>query len=134
MDVRRPPDFVGELTQWINDQCLYPRENLAVAAALCAVSGLAGMRYTDGLGRHGANLIAFGVAGSGTGKEQIMQSYLQIMRTAQVQAAVHGGFKSEHRVMRNLMRHQAAFYCIDGLGIVLSKLLNTQTKRRCIVS
>ena len=38
VDVRRPPDFVGELTQWINDQCLYPRENLAVAAALCAVS------------------------------------------------------------------------------------------------
>ena len=128
VDVRRPPDFVGELTQWINDQCLYPRENLAVAAALCAVSSLAGMRYTDGLDGMSANLIAFGVAGSGTGKEQIMQSYLQIMRTAQVQAAVHGGFKSEQEVMRNLIRHQAAFYCIDELGIVLSKLANASKK------
>ena len=45
-----------------------------------------------------------------------MQSYLQIMRTAQVQAAVHGGFKSEQEVMRNLIRHQAAFYCIDEIG------------------
>jgi hypothetical protein len=75
-----------------------------------------------------ANLIAFGVAGSGTGKEQILQSYLQIMRAAQVQAAVHGGFKSEQEVMRNLIRHQAAFYCVDELGIVLSKLANASKK------
>ena len=47
VDVKRPPDFLGELTQWINDQCLYPRENLAVACALTAVSSLAGMRYIE---------------------------------------------------------------------------------------
>ena len=41
IDLKRPPDFLGELTQWINDQCLYPRENLAVACALTAVSSLA---------------------------------------------------------------------------------------------
>ena len=128
VDVRRPPDFVGELTQWINDQCLYPRENLAVAAALCAVSSLAGMRYVDGLDNMSANIIAFGVAGSGTGKEQILQSYLSIIKTAGVQAALHGGFKSEQEVMRNLIRHQAAFYCIDELGITLSKLQNASKK------
>lgn len=128
VDVRRPPDFVGDLTQWINDQCLYPRENLAVAAALCAVSSLAGMRYVDGLDNMSANIIAFGVAGSGTGKEQILQSYLSIIKTACVQAALHGGFKSEQEVMRNLIRHQAAFYCIDELGITLSKLQNASKK------
>jgi len=128
VDVRRPPDFVGDLTQWINDQCLYPRENLAVAAALCAVSSLAGMRYVDGLDNMSANIIAFGVAGSGTGKEQILQSYLSIIKTAGVQAALHGGFKSEQEVMRNLIRHQAAFYCIDELGITLSKLQNASKK------
>ena len=128
IDVRRPPDFLGELTQWINDQCLYPRENLAVAAALCAVSSLAGMRYVDELDGMSANMIAFGVAGSGTGKEQILQSYLAITKTAGVQAALHGGFKSEQEVMRNLIRHQAAFYCIDELGITLSKLQNASRK------
>ena len=128
IDVRRPPDFLGELTQWINDQCLYPRENLAVAAALCAVSSLAGMRYVDELDGMSANMIAFGVAGSGTGKEQILQSYLAITKTAGVQAALHGGFKSEQEVMRNLIRHQAAFYCIDELGITLSKLQNASKK------
>ena len=109
VDVRRPPSFVGELTQWINDQCLYPRENLAVACALTAVSSLAGMRYTDELDGMSPNILAFCIAGSGTGKEQIMQSYLQIIKAAQVQSALHGGFKSEQEIMRNLIRHQAAF-------------------------
>ena len=73
VDVKRPR-FLGELTQWINDQCLYPRENLAVACALTAVSSLAGMRYIDEMDGMSANIIAFGVAGSGTGKESIMQA------------------------------------------------------------
>ena len=128
VDVRRPPDFVGELTQWINDQCLYPRENLAVAAALCAVSSLAGMRYTDELDNMTPNIMAFCVAGSGTGKEQIMQSYLQIIKAASVQSALHGGFKSEQEITRNLIRHQAAFYCVDELGLTLNKLQNASKK------
>jgi len=128
VDVRRPPSFVGELTQWINDQCLYPRENLAVACALTAVSSLAGMRYTDELDGMSPNILAFCIAGSGTGKEQIMQSYLQIIKAAQVQSALHGGFKSEQEIMRNLIRHQAAFYCVDELGITLNKLQNASKK------
>lgn len=128
VDLLRPPGFVGELTQWINDQCLYPRENLAVAAALCAVSGLAGMRFVDELDGMSANIITFGVAGSGTGKEAVQQAYLQIMRTAGIQGAVHGGFKSEQELYRNLIRHQAAFYSVDELGLVLRKLDNASKK------
>ena len=128
VDVRRPPDFVGELTQWINNQCLYPRENLAVACALTAVSSLAGMRYTDELDGITPNILSFCIAGSGTGKEQIMQCYLNIAKAAGVQSAIHGGFKSEQEVIRNLIRHQAAFYCIDELGLVLNKLANASKK------
>jgi len=128
IDLKRPPDFLGELTQWINDQCLYPRENLAVACALTAVSSLAGMRYVDELDGITPNILSFCVAGSGTGKEQILQSYLSIIKAAGVQSALHGGFKSEQEVMRNLIRHQAAFYCVDELGITLNKLQNASKK------
>lgn len=124
VDIKRPPGFVGELCDWINGQCLYPRETLAVAAALCAVSSLAGMRHYDALDDMTANLIAFCVAGSGTGKEAVAQAYLKIMREAGIQSAVHGGFKSEQETMRNLIRHQAAFYVIDEFGLVLRKLEN----------
>ncbi|HQZ60682.1 MAG TPA: PriCT-2 domain-containing protein, partial [Acinetobacter sp.] len=128
IDLKRPPDFLGELTQWINDQCLYPRENLAVACALTAVSSLAGMRYVDELDGITPNILSFCVAGSGTGKEQIMQCYLNIAKAAGVQSAIHGGFKSEQEVLRNLIRHQAAFYCVDELGLVLNKLANAGKK------
>jgi len=128
VDLKRPPGFVGELTAWINSQCLYPRENLSVAASLCAVSGLAGMRFIDELDDMSANIITFCVAGSGTGKEAVQQAYLKIMRSAGVQAAVHGGFKSEQEVMRNLLRHQAAFYSVDELGLVLRKLENASKR------
>ena len=57
-----------------------------------------------------------------------MQCYLNIAKAAGVQAAIHGGFKSEQEVMRNLIRHQAAFYCIDELGLVLNKLANAGKK------
>lgn len=124
VDLCRPPGFVGDLCEWINGQCLYPRENLAVAAALYAVSCLAGMRHVDELDGITSNLIAFCVAGSGTGKEAVNQGYLQIMRAAGIQAAVHGGFKSEQELMRNLIRHQAAFYSVDEMGLVLRKLDN----------
>lgn len=128
VDILRPPGFVGELTQWINDQCLYPRETLAVATALTAVSSLAGMRHVDEMDDISPNLIAFCVAGSSTGKEAVQQAYLKIMREAGVQAAVHGGFKSEQEIMRNLIRHQAAFYSIDELGLVLRKLENASKR------
>lgn len=128
VDLKRPPGFAGELCEWINSQCLYPRENLSVAASLCAISGLSGMRHIDELDDMSANIIAFCVAGSGTGKEAVQQAYLKIMRAAGVQAAVHGGFKSEQEVMRNLIRHQAAFYSVDELGLVLRKLENASKK------
>lgn len=124
VDLLRPPGFVGELAQWINSQCHYRRESLAVAAALVAVSNLAGMRYKDELDGFTPNLMAFCVAGSGTGKEAIGKAFLKIMTTAGIGAAVHGGFKSEQELYRNLLRHQPAYYAVDELGIQLGKVKN----------
>jgi len=124
VDLKRPPGFVGELTQWINDQCLYPRENLAVAAAIQAVGNIAGLRYIDEQDGMTANLLTFCVAGSSTGKEAVQQAFLECMRVADMSQAVHGNIKSEQEIVRNLVRHQAAFYSVDELGIVLKKITN----------
>jgi len=128
VDPKRPPGMVGVLTQWINDQCRYPRESMAVAAALTAVGNLAGMRIYDAEEDMTANLLAFCVGGSGTGKEAVQQAFLQVMKAAGVSGAVHGAFKSEQEVIRNLTRHQAAYYWIDELGITLRKLSNASKK------
>jgi hypothetical protein len=128
VDYNRPPGFVGELTQWINNQCLYPRESLAVAAALSVMGNICGLRYIDEQDGMTTNLFSFCVAGSSTGKEAVQQAWLKIMKEAMISGAVHGAFKSEQEVIRNLIRHQMAAYSVDELGITLKKVKNAQAK------
>ena len=128
VDLLRPPSFAGELCDWINSQCLYPRENLAVAATLVAISNLAGMRYRDELDGMTPNLIAFGVAGSGSGKESVLKAFSEIMHVAGLSPATYGAFKSEQELYRNLLRHQAAYYSVDELGIQLAKIKNAMKR------
>lgn len=128
VDLKCPPGFVGDVTRWINSQCRRPRENLAVAGALVAMGNVIGLRYTDALDGVTANLFAFCVAGSRTGKEAVQQAVADVHRAAGIHPATHGAIKSEQEIVRNLIRHQAAFYVIDEVGIFLQKIKNAQTK------
>lgn len=128
VDLLRPPGFVGDVCKWINAQCRYPRESLAAGAALVAVGNVAGLRYTDDIDGVTANLFAFCVAGSGTGKEAVQQAVAEIHRAAGIHLATHGAIKSEQEVIRNLIRNQAALYVIDEIGIFLQKVSNAQQR------
>lgn len=128
VDLLRPPGFVGEVAKWIDAQCRYPRENLAVAAALSAIGNICGLRYTDDLSGVTANLFVFCVAGSSTGKEAVQQAQAAIHRAAGISGATHGSIKSEQEIIRNLIRHQAANYIIDEIGILLHKIVNAQKR------
>lgn len=127
VDCLRPPGLVGEICAWINARSIYPREHLAVAAALFVVSA-ASIRYRDELDGITPNLIVFGVAGSGTGKEAIQKSAIELLMAAGIGGAIHGGFKSEQEIIRNLIEHQAAYYIVDEMGEVLSKLQTARAK------
>jgi len=126
VDLKRPPGLVGEICEWINRTSRYKRENLAVSAALMAVGNIGGLRYIDGRDGMTANMFNFCIAGSSTGKEHIQQCFLECMRAAGMIDAVHGAIKSEQEIIRNLTRHQSAFYSIDELGIVLNKIINSK--------
>ena len=128
VDLLRPPGFTGELVEWINSQSIYPRESLAIAAALMAISNAGGMRYTDPLDNGAFNLFCFGVADSSTGKEAILQAHNDLLKAAGISPALVGGIKSEQEIYRNLIRHQAAFYSIDELGEHLAKISNSRTR------
>lgn len=128
IDLLRPPGFVGGVCQWINAQCRYPRQHLAVSAALVAMGNVCGLRYTDDVDGVTANLFSFCVAGSGTGKEAVQQAMAEIHRAAGIHVATHGAIKSEQEVIRNLIRNQAALYIIDEIGIFLQKIANAQKK------
>ena len=128
VDLLRPPGFTGRLADWVNSRSRYPREHLAIAAALATVSSVAGMRYVDELDGITPNLFLFGVAASATGKESVLKAHQELLRAAGVSAAVHGGIKSEQEIYRNLIRHQAALYVLDELGEQLAKIQNARTK------
>lgn len=126
VDLLRPPGFVGEVTKWINDCSRAPRENLAVGAALVAVSNVIGLKYTDDHDGVTANLFAMCVAGSATGKEAVMEAVNAVHMAAGIQRATVGAIKSEQEIIRNLIDNQAAFYVIDELGIVLKNITTSK--------
>ena len=128
VDLLSPPGFVGQVVDWIDSQCRYPRRRLAVASGLCAIANIGGMSHEDELNAVTANMLAFCVAASSTGKEAVMQAFSDLHIAAGIQGALQGGIKSEQEVTRNLIEHQAAFYNVDEIGIFLGKVRNAQQK------
>ena len=126
IDLNAPPGFLGDLTKWVNDQCLYPSEQIAVAAALQGVSALSQGLYNDEQDGISTNMIAMCVAGSGTGKESILTALTEIMRAGGQTRCMYGGFKSEQEIIRNLVRHRCSTYTIDEMGILLGKVANAK--------
>jgi len=126
VDLTAPPGFVGEVAKWIDGQSLRPRKNLAVAAALVTIGNVGGLRYVDDISGVTANLFCFCIAGSRTGKDGILKGSLSILRAAGIDAASHGGIKSEQEIIKNLTRHQASFYMVDEVAHFFSKIMNAQ--------
>lgn len=125
IDLTMPPGFCGEVTKWINKQCRYPRLNLSAMASLYAVGNIAGLNYAaDDTSRTRANLAIFCVAGSGTGKDAVLEAVNSIIILAGMSACNHGKIKSEREMYQNLIHHQAAIYTIDEVGAHLSKINN----------
>lgn len=126
IDLNRPPGFVGEVTAYLNSKCKYPREKLAVGAALMVVSCAGGLRHYDKTGGTTANLFIFGVAGSATGKDAVITSAQELLGGIGVAPATHGWIKSEQEIVRNLLEHRGAFHFVDELGEHLSKTMGAR--------
>ncbi len=125
VDLHRPPGFVGAVCDWINDQCAKPRENLSAIAALVAVGNLAGSKYKDSLPRPStSNLFAICAAGSGSGKNSIVQAINDIHDEAGLLGVTYGKSKSSAEIYRNLISIPTSLYNIDELGIKLSSIAN----------
>lgn len=128
IDITRPPGFVGEVAQWIEDQIRYKREIVSTGTALVSVGNIISMKYSDPLAETTSNLIGFCVAGSATGKDSALGASVKILSTVGYQVASYGTIKSEQEVIRNLVYHQPSFYLIDEVGFLLTKINNAKTK------
>lgn len=122
IDLNKAPGLVGECINYINGCSRFPRESLAVSAALMAVANIGGMRFEDEAWGATPNLFCFNVAGSATGKEAIQQAQSDLMLETGMGACCYGTIKSEQEIYRNIVRHQTTLYQIDEFGILLNKV------------
>jgi hypothetical protein len=99
-----------------------------VASAIAAIGNIRGLRHEDLRDGVTANMLAFCVAASATGKEAVMQALTDLHIAAGVHYALQGSIKSEQEIMRNLIEHQPAYYIIDEIGIFLIKVRNAQKR------
>lgn len=128
IDITRPPGFVGEMAQWIEDQVRYKREIISMGAAIVSMGNIIGLKYRDPLAETTSNLIGFCVAASGTGKDSVLEASIKILSLVGYQRAAYGAIKSEQEMVRNLVEHQPTFYLIDEVGFLLQKINNAKTK------
>lgn len=118
--------IVKEVFQWIDGNCLFPRREIAFAAAVQSVSNIVSLNHRIAKHNTTLNLITFAIADSATGKEAVYQSILELMRVAAIGRSVHGAIKSEQEIIRNLIRNQASHYVVDEYGTELSKIAHAK--------
>lgn len=121
-NLHHPPGFVGQVAKWINDNCLYPRETLATAAALHAIGAICALRYTDDF-KVRTNLMTIGIASSGSGKNAVIEAVGKLLHAAGLAPATYGRIKSERDLLNTLLMHQCSHYYMDELGEQLSKAM-----------
>lgn len=123
-DLRRPPGFAGRLAEWIRKNGIRPREYLSAGASLLALNACVGLRHV-GRGGLTLNLMGFGVAGSGTGKDAVLEGVRGILEAAGLAQTYYSEIKSEQEMTQNLIRHQVSVYALDEAGLLLEKLKNS---------
>ena len=129
IDLKRPPGFVGKLTEWMNGNSWDdPLESLNVITALTAVGNIIGLHTTCDVSGVSTNLITLCVAESSAGKETVQQSFSKIMRAAGMAGAIAGDIKSKQEIVRNLIEHQSCYYLIDELGEILTVIENAKKR------
>ena len=116
-----PPGFVGQLAAWIRTQPRDSRDHLAVAAALSVVGNCAGAGFTCDYGAN-PNAFMFCVAGSSTGKENVLQAQTALHIAAGIHGQTYGEIKSKQEMVRNLLSNPTSLYLIDEIGSVLGAI------------
>lgn len=125
VDVRYPPGLVGKLTEWINKNCAAKREYLAALAAIHAMSIIAGTSCDIYLTRRKAspNLFSIGLAGSGSGKGNVLSAFQMIIERVGLSRTVSGKIRSERAIYEGLAENQMFNLVMDEIGIKLGTVV-----------
>jgi len=117
-NILKPPGIVGDMVNYINENCIRSRPYIAVGAALWSIGSIMSKMYVGPRGVR-PNIIALCLANSATGKDQPLQIAKSAMIEAGVGAAVYSGMASAQDITRSLLEHEMTFYAADEVHGIL---------------
>ena len=125
IDIRYPPGFVGTLTEWINRNCAEKREYISALAAIHAASMICGASSDIYLTNRKAvpNLFSIGIAGSGSGKGDVLAALQKIIDCSGLSKTVAGKIRSERAIYEGLAANQMFNLIMDEIGIKLGSVV-----------
>lgn len=125
VDVRYPPGLVGAITSWINSNCAAKREYISALAAIHVMSIVAGTSCDIYLTKRKAspNLFSIGLAGSGSGKGDVLSAFQRIIERTGLSKTVAGKIRSERAIYEGLTENQMFNLVMDEIGIKLGSVV-----------
>lgn len=125
VDLLSPPGLAGEITKYFNSQCPKKRPYLAALASVYMLGCLGGLKHQDEYGII-PNMIFFGIAETGTGKQEIQDLMKSVFMDVFAQPALVGKIKSSVALIRSLIDNQAAFFVMDEIAGFLRNVSNAR--------
>lgn len=123
-----PPGLVGEVAQYIYTSAVRPVREVALAAALGVVAGIAGRAYN--VSGTGLNQYLLLVAGTGTGKEDGPKGIERLLAALRPQLPLiddfvgPGAFASGQGLIRTLDQQPSIFCMLGEIGITLQTIID----------
>ena len=123
-DLTSPPGGVGAISEYILRSGFKPRPSLSVAAGIFCAATAAAFNVKERNGKPvPTNTIQACAAGSGTGKNAVINAVAYLLDFVNMAAAMNGDFKSGQAVTRALIEHQAAAYVMDEYGEKIGQVI-----------
>lgn len=123
-DLTTPPGGVGAISEYILRSGYKPRPSLSVAAAIFCAATASAFNVKEKSGRPvPTNTIQACAAGSGTGKNSVINAVAYLLDFINMSSAMNGDFKSGQAITRALVEHQAAIYVMDEFGEKISQVI-----------
>jgi len=121
------PGLIGQIIEHNLTTAFKPQPELALAASICLMSTLTGRKIEDDRGTR-TNVYAFGIAGTGAGKEHARKLNKEILFNAGAEHLVGPeGFASHAGIVSVVEQYKVQLFQIDEFGRVLKTIKNASS-------
>jgi hypothetical protein len=125
-DWTRPPGLLGEISQFIYEQSLYPIKEISLAGAIALMMGICGRSYN--ISGTGLNSYILMIARTGIGKEAAKQGIEKLIRAIRPKVPGIGEFigpsdvASGPALIKYISKHPCVISIVGEFGLLLEQM------------